>query len=301
MLEKVIIFGIGMKLEELKLRDALSNFDIIAYSDNNIEMFGKTYNGKKVICPSEICNYNYDAIYISTEQYYDAIEKQLIEQYNVRQNKIKHFSLPKDKYEGEITFWKALYKKAGNTFENEHYRNRMLSIAGEQNDAFWGNKVVVDFGCGPAGSLTWTKTPAVKIGIDVLAERYLRAFGEDIVKQDMIYVTSSEEKIPMPDQFADYLITINSLDHVDNLDMITSELLRILKKDGILLASFNINELSTECEPQILTEKKLYDKFLKYFEIKSYRLEKTGRINKEGEEQAVLYVKGIKNSGYRIR
>ena len=294
MLEKVIIFGIGMKLEELKLRDALSNFDIIAYSDNNIEMFGKTIHGKKVICPSEICNYNYDAIYISTDQYYDAIEKQLIEQCNIPQNKIKRFKLPKDKYEGEITFWKALYEKEGNKFENEHYRNRMLSIAGEQNDLFWKDKVVVDFGCGPAGSLTWTKTPAVKIGIDVLAERYLRTFGADIIKQDMIYVASSEERIPMPNEFADYLITINSLDHVDNLDIITLELLRILKKDGILLASFNINELSTECEPQILTEKKLYDKFLKYFDLVSYKLEKTGRINKVGEEQAVLYVKGIK-------
>lgn len=293
MLEKVIVFGIGMKLDELKLRDALSSFDIIAYSDNNIEMLGKTIHGKKVISPSEICDYNYDAIYISTEQYYDAIEKQLIDEYNIPQNKIKHFKIPKDKYE-EITFWKALYEKAGNTFDNNHYRNRMLSIAGEQDDLFWKDKVVVDFGCGPAGSLTWTKTPAVKIGIDVLAQRYLRAFGEDIVKQDMIYVASSEEKIPMPDEFADYLITINSLDHVDNLDMITSELLRILKKRGILLASFNINELSTECEPQILTEKKLNDKFLKYFEITNYNLEKTGRINKEGEEQAVLYVKGIK-------
>ena len=110
----------------------------------------------------------------------------------------------------------------------------------------------------------------------------------------MIYVASSEERIPMPNEFADYLITINSLDHVDNLDIITLELLRILKKDGILLASFNINELSTECEPQILTEKKLYDKFLKYFDLVSYKLEKTGRINKVGEEQAVLYVKGIK-------
>lgn len=294
MLEKVIIFGTGMRLEELKLRDALSGFDIIAYCDNHIEMPGKVYNGKKVIAPSEICKYNYDAIYISTEQYYDEIEKQLAGQYDIPKNKIKHFQIPKDKYEGEITFWKALYKKDGNKFKNEHYRDRMLSIAGEQNDAFWSNKVVVDFGCGPAGSLTWTKTPAVKIGIDVLAERYLRTFGEDIVKQDMIYVTSSEEKIPMPCEFADYLITINSLDHVDNLDVITAELLRILKKDGILLASFNINELSTECEPQILTERKIYDKFLKYFEIKTYNLEKTGRTNKDGEEQAVLYVKGRK-------
>lgn len=213
---------------------------------------------------------------------------------NIPKNKIKHFQVSKDKYEGEITFWKALYKKDGNTFKNEHYRNRMLSIAGEQNDAFWSNKVVVDFGCGPAGSLTWTKTPAVKIGIDVLAERYLRTFGEDIVKQDMIYVTSSEEKIPMPNEFADYLITINSLDHVDNLDVIIAELLRILKKGGVLLASFNINGLSTECEPQILTERRLNDKFLKYFQIKTYNLEKTGRINKAGEEQAILYVKGIK-------
>ena len=128
-LEKVIVFGIGMKLDELKLRDALSSFDIIAYSDNNIEMLGKTIHGKKVISPSEICDYNYDAIYISTEQYYDAIEKQLIDEYNIPQNKIKHFKIPKDKYE-EITFWKALYEKAGNALISraESISSRLLPV-----------------------------------------------------------------------------------------------------------------------------------------------------------------------------
>lgn len=295
MAEKVIIFGVGMKLAELRVRGALSDMEVIAYSDNDRKTWGTEIDGRPVIKPTDIVNYDYDAVYISTEQYFYEIKQQLIDECNIQQDKIKDFTVSKDKYEGEIAFWKALYQKLGNKFDNSGYEELMLTIAGEPDDSFWKDKVVVDFGCGPQGSLTWTKTPAVRIGVDVLADRYLWTFGEELIKHDMVYVTSSEKKIPIPDEFADYLITTNSLDHVDCLDDIVSELLRILKTNGVLLASFNINELSTECEPQTLTEKKLQDKLLKYFEIDSYKLKKTGKVNSEGEEQAVLYVRATKD------
>lgn len=294
MSEKAIVFGVGMKLEELRIRGVFSDDDIIAYSDNNAQTWGSVINGKRVIPPSEIAQNTYDVVYISTEQYFDEIKKQLVEQYGIPQEKIKRFSVPKDKYEGEIAFWKALYQKNGCQFDSEAYRNKILSIAHENDDSFWKGKVVVDFGCGPAGSLAWTKTPAVKIGVDVLADRYLRAFGDELVGQDMIYVTSSEKHIPVPDHYADYLLTINSLDHVDNLDEIISELMRILKPNGVLLASFNINEMSTECEPQMLTEEKLHEKLLKHFHVDSYELRKMGRVNDIGEEQAILYIKATR-------
>lgn len=147
MAEKVIVFGVGMKLEEFRIRGALSDMEIVAYSDNNEKTWGTIINGQTVICPADIVNYCYDAIYISTNQYFDVIKQQLMEQYNVSEEKIKYFNVPKDKYESEITYWKASYKKLGNKFSNAHYKNTMLGIAGENDDLFWKDKVVVDFGC----------------------------------------------------------------------------------------------------------------------------------------------------------
>lgn len=110
----------------------------------------------------------------------------------------------------------------------------------------------------------------MKIGIDVLSAEYLNEFGEEMISHNMIYVTSNENKIPIPSGFVDYVITINSLDHVMNLDEITRELLRILKPQGTLIASFNLNEPYVEHEPQTLTEEILQEKLLDNFDIESY-------------------------------
>ena len=183
----------------------------------------------------------------------------------------------------------------------------MLSIAQEKDDFFLENKVVADFGCGPRGSLKWMKSPAIKIGIDVLANQYIEEFGEELIQHDMIYVTSTEQYIPLPKESVDCLYTINSLDHVNNLEVMSKEILRILKPDGLLLASFNLNEPSTECEPLTLTEEKLTYYLLKNFEIETYRLARQGKQNiyenmESGHlvqdiagERAVLWVKAKKN------
>ena len=93
----------------------------------------------------------------------------------------------------------------------------------------------------------------------------------------MIYVQSSENVIPISTNYVDYLITINSLDHVYNLDLIAKELKRILKPNGILLAGFNLNEPETECEPQTLTIEKLKNELLNEFKIQRIMLNIKGQ------------------------
>lgn len=183
----------------------------------------------------------------------------------------------------------------------------MLGIAEQEDDEFLKGKVVADFGCGPRGSLHWTDKPLIKIGIDVLAKDYMDAFGEELAGHHMIYVTSSEKRISLPTDFVDCLFTINSLDHVDNLQQMTNELFRILKPGGMFLASFNLNEPSTVCEPQTLTEDVIKKTILNNCEIESYRLaykeedtyynffnDKTVRSLGESTKPALLWVKGIK-------
>jgi hypothetical protein len=50
---------------------------------------------------------------------------------------------------------------------------------------------------------------------------------------------------------------MNSMDHVDKLDVMSKELLRILKPGGVLLGSFNLDEEPTPTEPLVLTEELL--------------------------------------------
>ncbi|MDE7324013.1 MAG: class I SAM-dependent methyltransferase [Lachnospiraceae bacterium] len=289
MMKRIIVWGTGMYFEELCERGCIEGFEILAFCDNDSKKHGQLFHEKEIIAPDEIKERYFDAIYIASLTYYEEIKMQILREKLAPESKIKSFIPIKDKYEGELAFWSAVFKKEGNHFSNTLYKKRMLEVAGEEDDSFWTDKVVVDFGCGPRGSLAWTKTPAVKIGVDVLAARYLEKFGDELVRQDMVYVTCSEDRIPIPDNYADWLITINSLDHVDNLDKMASELIRILKPGGSILGSFNLNEPVTECEPQTLTEEILEEKLLSHFDIVSRRIVKMEDIRKE-----MLYVRAVK-------
>lgn len=306
-MEKIIVFGVGHELERMLLRNYFVEYEIVAFCDNNCKKWGQEYKEKIIISPNKIKEFSYDKILITTKLYEDEIREQLIKQYGIAGNKIETISVSRDKYDGEMSYWRSKYIEEGRSFVNEHYERRILSIAQEKEDTFLKNKVIADFGCGPRGSLKWAKSPAIKIGIDVLANKYMEEFGETLIQHDMVYVTSTEKYIPLPNESVDCVCTINSLDHVNNLEEMSKEILRILKSQGILLASFNLNEPCTECEPQTLTEKKLNECLLKHFEIETYRLAHRGEKDvyenfDKGQllghvddgEQALLWVRGKK-------
>ena len=305
-MKKIIVFGVGYQLKKMIYRNYFIEYDIVAYCDNDRNKWGQEYEDKRIISPDDISMYEYENIVITTKLYEKEIREQLTKTYDIPNDKIILISIQEDKYEGEMEYWRMMYRNEGSRFANNHYKDLMLSIAQEKDDTFLKNKVVVDFGCGPRGSLQWMKSPTVKIGVDVLTKQYIEAFGKTLIQHGMIYVTSTEQYIPLPNESADCVCTINSLDHVNSLEMMSKEILRILKPQGVLLASFNLNQPSTECEPQILTEEKLKKYLLSYFEIENYRLAYRGEENVYenmengrlvqtiGDEEAVLWVRGKK-------
>ncbi len=140
-----------------------------------------------------------------------------------------------------------------------------------------------------------------------MAKEYLENFGDELIRHGMIYVTSSEAKIPIPNDFVDCLFTINSLDHVVDLEIMVREILRILKPGGTIIGSFNLNEPQTICEPQTITEKTIQDHILKNFEIQSYRMAYKDANNTylnmwnnnlldslEGNKPGILWIRGKK-------
>lgn len=87
----------------------------------------------------------------------------------------------------------------------------------------------------------------------------------------MIYVTSTEHLIPMPDCIVDVMYSVNSLDHTANLRAMCSEILRVMKPNAELIASFNLHEPPTAAEPQVLTEELLDELLLRHFEPRNVR------------------------------
>jgi SAM-dependent methyltransferase len=185
-------------------------------------------------------------------------------------NKIR----PRDKLRTELCYWKKVYRSNGNKFNNSWYINIMLPMSGETTDSFLKDKVVADFGCGPAGSLTWAGSAKERIGIDVLADQYSEYF--DLTKHNMTYINSSETHIPLEDNTVDVLYTLNAMDHTKYFDIMSKECLRILKPGGLFIGSFNLNEKPSACEPQMLTESVVQENILQYCECTFSRLTKTG-------------------------
>lgn len=305
-MEKIILFGAGTRLDAMMEINKFEGYDIVAIVDSDEKKQNELCYGHIIQKPEDIHKLDYDRIIISSEKYFDEIKKMLVDDLNISSVLIGNITM--DKYDFELSYWQNQYKKEGGRFNNTHYKALMLAIAEEENDDFWQGRVVADFGCGPRGSLAWTDTPAIKLGIDVLASRYMKLFGDELKTHNMVYVVSDEKRIMIPDNYVDCLLTMNSLDHVADMGAMVSEILRILKPGGQLLASFNLNEPPTVCEPLTLTEELLNEHFLKYFKIISYRkafkdekeissinLFKSQRVYEPDNNQPILlWVKGEK-------
>ena len=180
------------------------------------------------------------------------------------------------KGDSELSFWKSKFELDNGRFKNSHYERLMLAMAEETTDDFLKGKIVADFGCGPRGSLVWAGSALLRIGIDVLADRYADEFTGNIISHGMIYVKSTELVIPLPSGFVDILFTLNAMDHVDNFAHMCNEILRVLKPGGEFIGSFNLEEPASSCEPQQLNEKVIKEDLLSKLEVQSYRMAEKG-------------------------
>lgn len=102
------------------------------------------------------------------------------------------------KGDNELKFWVSRLEIDKGVFVNSHYRRLMLAMAEKEDDGFVSGKRIADFGCGPRGSLVWAKNADLRVGIDVLSDRYVDHFKSNIIGHDMMYLKSTEKVIPVP-------------------------------------------------------------------------------------------------------
>ena len=181
---------------------------------------------------------------------------------------------PSYKLSEELRYWDVVWELQGGSFQDGSDKRTMLGMAQEEDQSFLQGKIVADFGCGPSGSLCWATEARLRIGIDILADAYTKF---NTKSHDMVYVCATEEQIPLPSGYVDVLYTVNAMDHVWNFKVMCKELRRILAPGGVFLASFNLQEPTTACEPQCLTEEKVHEHLLQHLDVVSYRQAQQGK------------------------
>ena len=190
-----------------------------------------------------------------------------------------------------LDYWVSRYIQLGEkpwSGDAENYKTHL----GIDENTFDG-QVVVDIGCGPIGSLHSFKAK-MKFGIDILA-RSFQPFG--INCHDMIYLSAPAEDLPFIDDFADTVISLNAIDHVDDYQGALVEIHRILKPNGLFLCGFNLDHHPTLKEPHLLTENSVLNSLEDLFNIEEIRIIELPEPWKRHAPGGVLVIRGKKIPG----
>jgi len=175
----------------------------------------------------------------------------------------------------EISYWRIKKLREGK-LTNWHYEQFYTSYFGLDKD-FYKDKIILDIGCGPRGSLEWAEMTKERIGLDPLADKYLKLGAKN---HKMKYVNAYSESMPFENNYFDVTCSFNSLDHVEDVDQTVEEIKRTLKVGGIFLLIVDVHSYPTPTEPQSLK----WDFIKTYFgefEIlmeERYKANETGKI-----------------------
>lgn len=144
----------------------------------------------------------------------------------------------------EFLYW-WIKKVEERKLTNHHYEPFYTNYF-ELPKNFYNDKVIMDIGCGPRGSLEWADNTKERYGLDPLAKKYLK-LGAD--QHAMQYVEGVSENIPFENDYFDVITSFNSLDHVEDVEKSIIEIERVLKPNGVFLLIVDIHEQATLTEP----------------------------------------------------
>jgi SAM-dependent methyltransferase len=151
------------------------------------------------------------------------------------------------KYLYESLYWRRRKADEGR-LRNDWYEALFTTSVGLERARYTGARIL-DIGCGPRGSLEWVDDAARRVGLDPLVPVY-RRLGID--QHQMEYVAAPAEAMPFPDASFDIVTSINSLDHVDELEASIEEITRVSAPGGLLLIVVEVGHTPTVAEPHRL-------------------------------------------------
>lgn len=147
----------------------------------------------------------------------------------------------------ELSYWTSRARHE-ERLRNEHYEEYFTEPF-DLDPAWFSGKRLLDVGCGPRGSLVWAERASLRIGVDPLVDAY-RRFG--IRNHGMYYVAGRAEELPFPDGSFDVVSSLNSLDHVEDVDVSAKEMARVTAQGGAILLVVEVRHAPTVEEPHDL-------------------------------------------------
>lgn len=151
------------------------------------------------------------------------------------------------KDDAELGYWTQRVAIEG-VLGNAHYAHVFTTQFGLA-PSFFDGKRVLDVGCGPRGSLEWCDGAALRVGLDPLVDRY-RELGIDA--HAMTYVQARAERMPFADGAFDVVASLNSLDHVDDVERALAEITRVAAPGATWLLTVECGHEPTATEPHSL-------------------------------------------------
>jgi len=124
---------------------------------------------------------------------------------------------------------------------------RILKEIQMEDQTFFKDKVVMSIGPGPVGFLEGCDA-SIKIAVEPLANRFQKN-GLLLPSNDVIYLNTGAEHIPLNDNFVEIAVSRNSLDHVDSPQQVVNEIWRVLKPNGHFILNVDIEHEIRPLEP----------------------------------------------------
>ncbi len=112
------------------------------------------------------------------------------------------------------------------------------------------NKVVLDIASGEGyGSFLISKNATKVFGVDIDEKSINHAKAKYSNSKKIEFKVGSTDAIPLEDNSVDVVISFETIEHHDKHDLMMTEILRVLKNDGILLISSPEKSIYSERDP----------------------------------------------------
>lgn len=140
------------------------------------------------------------------------------------------------------------------TWEKIHQQPKYLQDLQLKPSAFKGLKLL-DIGSGPHPSARAFLAKEIYC-LDPLLSDYIKVGFPLHYYDNVKFIASKAESIPLPDHSIDAVISVNALDHVDSFEDTAMEIKRILKQKGKIRFHLHYHSATTE-EPIELTDERI--------------------------------------------
>lgn len=132
------------------------------------------------------------------------------------------------------------------TWTELHQKPKYLNELQIKPSDFSGKKVL-DVGAGPIPSATCLENCHI-YSLDPLHSVYKKLGFPQHLYPNVTFIEARAENIPVEDHFFDAIISVNAIDHVDDLPKVARELCRIAKPDCAFRMHIHYHS-ATVCEP----------------------------------------------------